>query len=359
MPISFYPGPSKVYEQIPFFVQEAFQSGILSINHRSREFVDISKKAILLLKKKLNIPEDYVVLYASSATECWEIIAQSLIKNKSFHIYNGAFGEKWHEYTSKLKDTGSQNFIQSYSFGLEKEPQIHDLLNLFPEDNEWICITHNETSNGSALSNDFIHNLKKTFPDQLIAMDATSSLGGVELPLNALDICYASVQKCFGLPAGLALMICSPRAAKRALEINEKSHYNSLVFMLEKIQDYQTTYTPNVLDIYLLMRVMELVPEIGETTQKLKARASDYYELVSGLKNFDVLIQSPQLQSTTVITIKGEEEIINEIKNNAKKQNIILGNGYGYWKNTTFMIANFPAITNNEIVILRDFLQKK
>src|ERR1700749_4185545 len=100
--ISFYPGPSKIYPEVADYLQDAVRDGVLSINHRSPEFAEISKNAILYLKEKLNIPEDYTVLYTSSATECWEIIAQSLIKRGSYHIYNGAFGEKWYKYTSKL-----------------------------------------------------------------------------------------------------------------------------------------------------------------------------------------------------------------------------------------------------------------
>ena len=73
--ISFYPGPSRVYDEIPRYVKEAHQRGILSLNHRSPEFEELSKKTIALLREKLNIPRTYTVLFASSATECWEMIA--------------------------------------------------------------------------------------------------------------------------------------------------------------------------------------------------------------------------------------------------------------------------------------------
>ena len=78
------------------------KDGILSINHRSDEFMEMSKKTIGLLRQKLSIPRDYVVFFTSSATECWEIIAQSMVQNKSYHLYNGAFGQKWLEYTKRL-----------------------------------------------------------------------------------------------------------------------------------------------------------------------------------------------------------------------------------------------------------------
>jgi phosphoserine aminotransferase len=48
--ISFYPGPSRVYDEIPKYVQDAARLGVMSINHRSEEFIAISKKTIALLQ---------------------------------------------------------------------------------------------------------------------------------------------------------------------------------------------------------------------------------------------------------------------------------------------------------------------
>src|SRR5262245_26296789 len=73
------------------------------MNHRSEEFMDLCKKTIQLLKERLSIPDAYEVYFATSATECWEVIAQSLVSSESIHIYNGAFGEKWYEYSRKLR----------------------------------------------------------------------------------------------------------------------------------------------------------------------------------------------------------------------------------------------------------------
>ena len=47
--ISFYPGPSRVHDEIPSYVKDAFKKGIMSINHRSDGFMEISKNTIGLL----------------------------------------------------------------------------------------------------------------------------------------------------------------------------------------------------------------------------------------------------------------------------------------------------------------------
>ncbi len=74
--ISFYPGPSRVEDCIPEYVRDAYNQGVLSINHRSDEFMALTKATIQILKDRLNIPENYSVFFTSSATECWELIAQ-------------------------------------------------------------------------------------------------------------------------------------------------------------------------------------------------------------------------------------------------------------------------------------------
>jgi phosphoserine aminotransferase len=347
--ISFYPGPSRVYRQIPAYVQDAYQAGILSVNHRSPEFVEISKKVVRLLKEKLEIPEDYTVLFISSATECWEIISQSLVRKKTFHLYNGAFGEKWWEYARKLQPAAT-----GHAFLPEKKLQIADLK--IEDETEIICVTQNETSNGTAVSNATLRELKDNYPHQLIAVDATSSMGGVYLDFSTADIWLASVQKCFGLPAGMGIMLCSPKAVQKANEIGENNHYNSMVFMIEKMLDYQTSYTPNVLGIYLLMRTLEQVLSIHETDTRLHRQFEEYEKLFSKGKNIEWLIHNPEVRSKTVMALQADPQQVKRIKTAAQKAGILLGNGYGKWKENTFRIANFPAIEPDEIEILKKFI---
>ena len=349
--ISFYPGPSKINKGVAQYMQQAHKQGLLSINHRSKEFVAISKKTISLLKKKLNIPSSYQIFFTSSATECWEIIAQSLIKNKSYHIYNGAFGEKWFEYTRKIIPLAAH-----HSFNFEQELKVADLK--ISKDTETICLVHNETSNGTQINERILKELKTTYKDSLLAIDATSSMAGIKLDFKNADIWFASVQKCFGLPAGMALLICSPDAIKKAALLQKNKHYNSLIAMAERMRDWQTTYTPNVLGIYLLQEVMNHSKSIRETDQLITKRYHNWYVFLNGFKEIKPLIVNADCRSKTVIAIQADEGKIKSIKAKAKKEGILLGNGYGNWSKNTFRIANFPAIEEKEIKTLQNFLKK-
>lgn len=347
--ITFYPGPSKVYPQVGEYLQDAFNDGILSQNHRSQPFMDLMQETLRLLHEKLEIPADYHIYFVSSATECWEIISQSLSTQQSLYLYNGAFGKKWYEYARGVgRGAGSgERDVEKIEFGIDE---------VFPSSlppSGLVCITQNETSNGTQVSMPSLENV----PAGLLAIDATSSMAGIQLDWPLADVWFASVQKCFGLPAGLALMICSPKALEKAKEIGERNHYNSLLFIHENFEKYQTHYTPNVLGIYLLKRVMQHVFPISMVAEKIKKQAIDWYHFIENQTNWQLLVENAEVRSDTVIAVSGSVNEIKAIKERCKIEGITLGNGYGDWKDTSFRIANFPAIEDWEIEKLKSILK--
>jgi phosphoserine aminotransferase len=342
MLISFYPGPSKVYPQVSQYMQEAMQTGILSMNHRSPVFVSLCAETIHNMKQKLHIPDDYTIVFTSSATECWEIVAQSFLQ-KDDQIYAcvcGAFAQKWAQYTQKL--------CQYASKAVSIEIFDTELPTTLPmgAGKKILCLTPNETSNGTCLPIETMRAWAKEVDFSLF--DVTSCLGGIDMPFEIGDVWFASVQKCLGLPAGLAVCILSPRAIERAYQINERTHYNSLPYILDNIHQFQTTHTPNVLNIFLLNKVMQQVPPIQEVERVIYQRAERWYHYFVQFSDYQI-IASPETRSPTVICVTSTEENIRQVKTAMQARGIVVGNGYDRWKNTTFRIANFPAITEEEI----------
>ncbi len=356
---TFNVGPAKVYPVLEQCLPEAYKEGILSMPHRSQDFMNLVAQTVQLLKDKLRIPSEYTVLFASSATECWEVITQSLTVQKSYHIYSGNFGERWFNYTQQIKPDA-----EGFQLDIQEEISLEQLQKFFGfaerrggeliiQDKELICFTQNETSNGSQMPIETIQKVKEAFPQQLIAIDATSSMAGVNFDWHCGDIWYASVQKCFGLPAGLAVLVLSERAIARIMEIDDRAHYNSLAQMYDKMQKNQTTHTPNVLGIYLLKCVLAHMPSIEEVEKITKERAHFYYQLFNSILELDLLIKNERVRSDTVIAVKGTPNTIQAVKEKALAAQLLLGNGYGPWKETTFRIANFPAITEEEVAQLK------
>ena len=350
---TFNPGPSQVYPQVRQYLQEAFDEGWLSAPHRGERFTSLMRQTVQELKNKLHVPQDYTVFFMNSATECWEVLTQSLTPRKSFHLYSGAFGEKWCEYAKAIRPASI-----GYPFGVDEVPDVA-ALPLPDEETDLVCITQNETSNATQLRDGFILNLYNRLGSALLAVDATSSLGGVQLKYIKADVWYGSVQKCFGLPAGLSVMILSPRAVARLRQINERGHYNSLVSQYEKMLNWQTTHTPNVLGIYLLFRTLQDRPAIKAVHQHLQDRATKLYDYFEQATQLTPLVANPETRSTTVVGLQGAPPLIDEVKRRALAQGLHLGNGYGTWKAGSLRIANFPAIPDEAFEQLVQFFAKE
>lgn len=365
--MNFYPGPSKVYPQVKNWLNEAYETDILSIQHRSQKFMDIYENIVKNLQEKYTIPEDYTIIFTSSATECWHILNDSFSETNGYHFFNGAFGKKWFEYrkanypktTFGIEFTINEELEDSF---FQQIPQNNYLPNI-------ICLCQNETSNATQISQKTLSEIRQNRQNDFIFVDATSSWGGQNLNFSDADVWFASTQKCFGLPAGLGIMVLSPNLIDFYKKNNEvipttnptddkykPKRYNELSFLIEKANQFQTTYTPNVLNIYLLSKAMDFVPNISVTSQKLEKRANDLYEFLEE-NNYKLLVENKKVRSQTVLSIELNEPKLSFLKQKAIQSNIVLGNGYGKWKKNTFRIANFPQHTDKEFERLKEFLK--
>lgn len=340
---NFYPGPSRLYASVKDFAAEAFESGILEKNHRSADFMQLLEECIRLFKDRLNIPPSYKVFFTSSATECWEICAQSFL-NDSLFYYNGAFGEKWKVYTERI--TGQ---TEGRAFDIQENLPVE------PSGAKDVCMVANETSNGTALSSAVIQKIRTETKDGLVMIDAVSSLGAVDYDISQGDIWISSSQKCLGLPPGMGIMVVSPSALARAREKNDRRYYNSALFIEDNFDSFQTPYTPNILAIYLLKRLLESLENVRVTAERISRRAGDIYRFLESSGVGKPLIHQPEVRSSTVIAARAED--VRKVMDSLSENGVTVGKGYGRWRDTTFRIANFPAIPDEDFVVLSGLLR--
>ncbi|MEO6694181.1 MAG: aminotransferase class V-fold PLP-dependent enzyme, partial [Ignavibacteria bacterium] len=188
----FTPGPTELYPEVKDYLAQAFDENVCSINHRSKEFIEIYKFSVNELKKLLNVPDNYFIFFLSSATECMDRIIQNCVEERSFHFVNGAFAERFYKTAIELNKKAEKIEVQ---YG-----QSFDFENIkITNSPELICITQNETSTGVAIDPDKIYKLKEKYTDSLIAVDIVTSAPYVNLDFNKIDCAFFSVQKGFGL----------------------------------------------------------------------------------------------------------------------------------------------------------------
>jgi len=346
MPIlNFNVGPSALFPGVEKNMQEILQSKILETSHRSNNFSNMSQEVIDALKRFLCIPDSYKVFYTCSATEAMEIALRNGIEKKSTHFTNGAFGEKWQKMAQSI-GLETENFQGNYDqrFSLE---EITAAL-----DSEGIFITANETSTSAAFSNTEIKQIKEKFPQKLLCIDATSCAGAIDLDISQTDLFLFSVQKCFGLPSGLGILICSERFYQKAVEKKNKGldigAFNSLPAMWGKMAyKFQTCQTPPIIQIALLGKIIRNIEnKIGSLQQCdnfTNQKAQKIYQFFENHKTLKPFIKNKNHRSKTVIVITSSEDEILKAKQKCQQKGIILANGYGKTKPYTFRLANFLA----------------
>ena len=338
--IYFTPGPSELYPTVPKHIQKSLQLQIGSISHISVQFQEIYQTLVEDLKKLLSVPQDYQVFIVSSGTEAMERIIQNCVETYSFHFVNGSFAKRFFIIASELGRKPALIEVpigQGFNF---KKVTI-------PKETELICFTQNETSSGVAVPVSDIENIAKKYPDKLIAVDIVSSVPYVTLPYPLLDVVFFSIQKGFGLPAGLGVMIVSPRAIKKAETLSKKQSigsYHSFPKLLHYAQKQQTHETPPVLHMYLLGKVIKDMQKknIAAIRHETEQKAQLLYDFLDQHDKLFAYVQEKQWRSKTVIVVS-VEKIEKDIKKLLAKKGFIIGSGYGENKKTHIRIANFPA----------------
>lgn len=339
--IYFTAGPSQIYPTVPKHLENAVAENVMSISHRGAAFMEIYAAMEKGLRAVLNVPEDYQIFVFSSATEIWERIAQNCIEKESFHLVNGNFSNSFYQAVQLAgKQAKALEVEEGSGFDIEKI-QV-------PASAELIAAIANESSTGVMLPAEDLAALRKRYPEKLIAVDAVSAVPTWDAKLTDLDALYFSVQKGFGLPAGLGVLIMSPRMLQRGLELEAKGQmvgtYHRFSALLEKSQKNQTPATPNVLGIYLLGKVCE---DMLENMEAIKSAHAEKYKILCNWieqhPDLEFAIENPRDRSNTVVVAKHHyTDGKAKIKDLAAK-GFEIGAGYGKFATTQFRISNFPA----------------
>ncbi|MGL4631968.1 MAG: aminotransferase class V-fold PLP-dependent enzyme [Leadbetterella sp.] len=345
--IYFTAGPAELYPKFEEFLQEFVEKQLGSISHRSGQFKEIYEFTDHQLRTLLNIPAENAVMFTGSASEIWEKALSSLVSHESFHLVNGSFSDKFHSYAvalgkeaKKMEKPLGDGFI----YGEIEVPQYAEL----------ICATQNETSTGVQMREADIHKLKRSNQDKLIAVDMVSSAPYPNLDFGVVDTAFFSVQKSFGLPAGLGVWIaneaCLDKAKKNKADGGVLGAHHDLLSLWKNAKAYQNPATPNVMGIYLLGKVAEDMNSVGidNIRKQTDKKAKRLYDFFGKKEGYSYAVANEDLRSKTVAvfnTPSNSKEVISK----CKEANIIIGAGYGPNKDSQIRISNFAANSDAQI----------
>ncbi|MFC3810462.1 aminotransferase class V-fold PLP-dependent enzyme [Lacihabitans lacunae] len=354
-PLSYFTaGPAELYPKFEEYLQEFVDLQLGSISHRSGQFKKIYQHTDENLRQLLNIPAEHAIMFTGSASEIWEKLILSTVEHESFHLVNGSFSEKFYKYSKSLKKTATaftKELGEGFSYGEITVPEYAEL----------ICTTQNETSTGVQMREADIHKLKRSNQNKIVAVDMVSSAPHPNLDFSVIDTAFFSVQKSFGLPAGLGVWIANEKCLEKATELKTKGvnigAHHDLPTLWKNSKEFQNPATPNVMGIFLLGKVAEDMNKTGiEVLRKnTEDKAKKLYKFFENHADYSLSVENPDHRSRTVAVINTNRPSAEIIKIMSEK-NLIIGSGYGPKKDSQIRISNFISNTSDQIDnLLKEF----
>ena len=232
------------------------------INHRGGEFQKILNDVTDKLKKLFQTKND-VFLLTGSGTGGLEAAIVNILSpgDKVLSVSIGVFGDRFAtiakqfgaEVTPLNFEWGKAADVDAVRRALQSEPKIKAVL-----------VTHNETSTG--VTNDLasISSVVKEF-DKLLLVDAISSLGSINLPVDDwhLDVAITGSQKGWMVPPGMAMVSVSQEAWQAHSNAKMPRFYWDFTRARSYLERGQTPWTPAVTTVFALSVALEMMLKEG------------------------------------------------------------------------------------------------
>jgi len=353
-PRLFIPGPVKVNEDV---LQQLSRP---TLGHRLKEYSQLHAETVAMLKK-IFFTEQNVFLSTSSASGLWEAAIRNCVAHDETVLATccGAFSDKW---ASVAKSCGRKVEDLKVDWGKPTLPKMIDE-KLSSGKYAAITLVYNETSTGLTNPMDEISEMiKNKYPDILVFVDAVSAMVGLPMHFDELgwDVVFASVQKAFAIPPGLAVAVVSNRALDKSKDVPDRGYYFDFQLWAKSNEKNQTLVTPNIPHIMALNYQCEKL--LAEGMENVWARHKQMGEFVrSWAKEKFALFCEEKYASNTLTAVKNTRginvaETINAIQ---QKHNTVFGNGYGKLKEQTFRIAHMGDITLDELKELLGWIDEE
>lgn len=335
-------GPSKVPTEFLDKLQKSGKS-VLGNSHRNSIILGLVKRCQDKLKSYLNIPYDYEILLGNGgASIIWEMLAFSVIKEKSAHFTCGEFSSKWHSLTKAAPWLKTEKFESDYG----------DLPELkYSGDADLIGITQNETSTGV-----MIPQCPDFNSQALLCVDATSIAGVTQWDFNKTDLYYFSLQKAFGSEGGLFIAVASPRFLKRVEEMKSARYIPSMLSFAEVVTNslkHQTLNTPSLTSLFFFECALDELNSRGgliNVEKQAYEKAEFLYNFAEKSEYMSPYVKNKENRSLSVATLDISEEIsADDLVKAFRKNGIYDINSYRKLGRNQIRIGIFPFVAFDDV----------
>jgi phosphoserine aminotransferase len=285
---NFYAGPSILPEYTIEKTAEAVRDfagtgiSIMSISHRSKEFVAVMDEAQSLFKKLLNIPDGYSVLFlGGGASTQFAMVPFNLFNKKAAYLNTGAWAKK------AIKEAKLFGEVDVVASSEDKNFNYIPKDYTIPEDADYFHITTNNTIYGTEIKHDI------DSPVPLVA-DMSSDILSRPVDVSKYAIIYGGAQKNLA-PAGVTFVIIRDDIlgkVDRAIPtmLNYQTH----------IDKGSMFNTPPVLPVYAALQTLKWIDGHGgveKMQQYNQEKAQLLYDEIDRNSLFKPTVENPEDRS--------------------------------------------------------------
>jgi phosphoserine aminotransferase len=230
---------------------------LIEVSHRSKEFVNVMDEAQSLVKKLMNIGDDYEVMYLQGgASSQFLMVAMNLLENKAAYLNTGTWS------TKAIKEAKHYGAINELASSADKNFNYIPKDYTIGSDNDYFHCTSNNTIFGTQMQN---------FPDSPVPMicDMSSDIFSRKIDFSAFSLIYAGAQKNMG-PAGTTLVV-----VKKEILNQVSRHIPTMLDYNTHINKGSMFNTPSVFSVYGCLQTLKWIDGQGleeiENYNNLKA----------------------------------------------------------------------------------------
>jgi len=320
------------------------------INHRGEEFGQILNEVTANLKRLFQTKGDVFLLTSSGTGGLEAAIVNTLSPgDKVLSVSIGAFGERFATIAQQFGaeviplnfEWGKAADIDTVRHALGTEPKIKAVL-----------VTHNETSTG--VTNDLasISSVVKEF-DKLLLVDAISSLGSIDLPVDDwhCDVAVTGSQKGWMVPPGLAMVSVSPEAWQAHAKAKMPRFYWDFAHAKSYLEKGQTPWTPAISTVFALEVSLEMM--LKEGLPNIIARHAQVGNAArAGVKSLGLsLFADENYASNTVTAVATSDGLDTKkmLKLLREEHQVVLGGGQQRLDGKIFRIGHLGWVIESDI----------
>jgi aspartate aminotransferase-like enzyme len=323
------------------------------IGHRSEDFSKIMAEVTQNLKWLHQTQNDVLVLTASG-TGAMEAGMINFLSPGDLILAgtNGKFGERWVE-VAKAYGLNVDTVTAEYGQPLDPEKFREKLEADTEKQIKAVILTHSETSTGVLNDLETINRHVKAHGEALIIVDAVTSLGAYNIPVDewGLDVVGSGSQKGYMIPPGLGFVSVSAKAWEAYKTAKLPRYYLDLGKYKKNADKNSNPFTPPVNLFFALQATLQMMQ--AEGLDNIFARHQRLMKATrAGVKAMGLpLFGADDCASPAITAVAPTQVEAEKVRSVMKKKfDILLAGGQDSLKGTIFRIGHLGFVNDRDIL---------